>query len=96
MLRANQHVLAGLQVLADPRQAPALSHAAIVRHGTPWRSTLAVASVEQDLDAIHVFELLHQGAPQVPLIPRDHDQAAHRATVGRPVFRHDSIPHAHL
>jgi hypothetical protein len=56
---ANEHVLAGVEIILQAGEAPAVSGPSIVRHRFPRRAPLAVSPIEQDLDLLHVLELVH-------------------------------------
>jgi hypothetical protein len=63
MVWADEQVLPGVQIILKAGESPALSGPSIIRHRTPGRPALAVASVKQNLDLLHVLELVHQRAP---------------------------------
>jgi len=60
---ANEHVLAGVEIVLHAGEAPALSGPSVIRHGLPRRAPLAASPIEQDLDLFHVPELVHQRPP---------------------------------
>jgi hypothetical protein len=60
---ADKHVLSGVQIILKAGETPALSGPSIIRYGSPWRPALAASSVKQDLDLLHVLELVRQRAP---------------------------------
>jgi hypothetical protein len=60
---ADQHVLPGAEIIFKAGETPALSGPAIVYHRAAGRPALAMSSVEQDVDLLHVFEFVHQGVP---------------------------------
>jgi len=93
---ADQHVLSGVEIILQAGETPAVPGASIIRHRASWRPALAVTSVEQDLDSLHVLELVHQGTPQLPLFPGDDDQTQHSLMGGHSVLHADSLQHSGL
>jgi len=63
ILGADEYVLSGVEIVLQAWEAPAVSRPSIERHRASWRPALAVASVKQDLDLLHGFELVRQRAP---------------------------------
>ena len=60
---ADQHVLPGVQIILKAVEIPALSGPSIIRHGPLRPPALAVSSVEQDMDVLHILELQDERAP---------------------------------
>jgi hypothetical protein len=89
MARADQHVLSGLQIILQAWKTPAVPGPAIVSHRAPGRPALGVPSVEQDLDLLYVFELVHQRAPEFALFSCDNDQTEHPLMGGHTPLRAD-------
>jgi hypothetical protein len=60
---ADQHVLPGAEIIFKAGETSPLSGNSIACHRAAGRPALAMSSVEQDLDLLHVFEFVHQGVP---------------------------------
>jgi len=91
---ADQHVLSGVQIILKAGETPALSRPSIVRHRASWRPALAVSSVQQDLDLLHVLELVHKSAPEVPLFSGDDDQTQHPPMGGHALLHAGPLQHS--
>ena len=96
MAWADQYVLSRVEIVLQARKTPALSGPSIIRHRPSRRAALPVSSVEQDLDLLHVPELVNQRAPQILLFPRDDDQAEHLLRAWHSPGAADLLQHSHL
>jgi hypothetical protein len=57
IMRADQHVLPNAKIILDTGEAPTVPRPSVIRHSVAGCPALAVTSVEQDLEAILIFEL---------------------------------------
>jgi len=82
-VRANQHVLAGADIVLDARQAAAVGAAPIRGVCLVGLPTLTLTSIEKNSDLLTLSEFMRQGPPQVRLVPGNDDQASYDIARGR-------------
>jgi hypothetical protein len=96
MAGADQHVLSGAKIILQMREAAALPPTSVLHNGLGQPAALPLPPVEEDLDLWDVFELARQCLPQLFLVPRYDNQAAHCIFRRWRAHRVGLIRHAHF